>query len=160
MSDEQVVVAFSTAMADAVEHAGASTVTVDGRRRMPATGIGYASDLILTADHVVERDDDIIVTLADGTEASAAVVRRDPRSDLALLRLAPVGRAGVTVAEHVQEAARVGQVVLALGRPSSNGADHTSFSPMAAMCRRRWSVAIPRSTWRCSKLQPMGCRRP
>ena len=50
------LVAFSDALADAAEKAGASTVMVDARRRLPASGIAFNENLVLTADHVVERD--------------------------------------------------------------------------------------------------------
>lgn len=117
MADEQVLMAVSNAMADAVERADAATVMVDGRRRLPATGVGYAEDLVLTADHVVERDDDIRVGLPDGTTVSAEVAGRDPRSDLAVVRVDGT----VPVAKRVNVSARVGQVAIALGRPSLNG---------------------------------------
>lgn len=117
-NESNPLVALSDAMADAVSKAGAATVTVNARRRMPASGIGYASDLVLTADHVVERDEDIRVILPDGTEIGASVAGRDSGSDLALLRL---GQAGVAVAEKAPQDARVGQIVLALGRPSQAG---------------------------------------
>lgn len=118
VNDTNPLVALSDAMAKAVSLAGAATVTVNARRRMPASGIGYTSDLVLTADHVVERDEDIRVMLPDGSEMSASVAGRDPGSDLALLRLS---QAGVTVAEKAPQDARVGQIVLALGRPSPAG---------------------------------------
>ena len=52
--------AFSDALADAVASVGRSIVRVDGRHRQPASGIVWSSDgLIVTADHVVERDDDL-----------------------------------------------------------------------------------------------------
>ena len=110
--------ALSDAMAEAVARAGAATVTVDGRRRMPASGIAYAADLVLTAEHVVERDEDITVRLADGSSLAARIAGRDAGRDLALLRL---DKAALTPAEIVPEPARVGQLVLALGRPSSEG---------------------------------------
>lgn len=110
--------ALSNAMAEAVLKAGAATVLVNARRRMPASGIAIAADLVLTADHVVERDDEIKVTLPDGSEISASVAGRDAGSDLALLRLA---RPAAAPAELATEEARVGQIVLALGRPSSEG---------------------------------------
>src|SRR5690606_17473955 len=117
-SNENVLTALSDAMAAAVERAGAATVLVNARRRFPATGIGYASDLVLTADHVVERDEDISVVLPDGTETPATVAGRDPGSDLALLRLSG---ATVTPGETAPEEARIGQLVLALGRPTTTG---------------------------------------
>jgi serine protease DegQ len=110
--------ALSEAMAEAVEKAGMATVLVNGRRRMPASGIAYAADLILTADHVIEREEDIPVMLPDGSEAKASLAGRDPGSDLALLRLAG---GPAFAAEPAPEEARVGQLVLALGRPTGEG---------------------------------------
>ena len=113
-----VLVELSDALADAAEKAGKATVLVNARRRMPASGIAYASDLILTADHVVEREEGIKVILADGAEISARVAGRDAGSDLAVLKLE---RAGGAVAEATKSPARLGQIALALGRPSPDG---------------------------------------
>jgi S1-C subfamily serine protease len=115
-----VLVELSDALADAAEKAGNATVLVNARRRMPASGIIYASDLILTANHIMEREEGIKVMLANGTEISARVAGRDPGSDLAVLKLErPVGEE--TVAEVTKSAARLGQLALVLGRPSPNG---------------------------------------
>lgn len=115
---QNVLVELSDALADAAEKAGKATVLVNARRRMPASGIAYAADLILTADHVLEREEDIKVTLADGTEVAAKVAGRDAGSDLAVLRLE---RAVATPAEVTQSPARLGQIALVLGRPSRDG---------------------------------------
>jgi len=112
-----VLVELSNAMTEAVEKAGASTVLVNARRRIPATGIAYAADLILTASHVVEREEGITVKLNDGSDVAATVAGRDPGTDLALLRLE---QAVAKPAETAQDA-KVGQIVLALGRPSEAG---------------------------------------
>jgi S1-C subfamily serine protease len=112
-----VLVELSNAMAAAAEKAGASTVMVNARRRMPSSGIAYADNLVLTADHVVEREEGITVTLSDGTEISATLAGRDPGTDLALLRLE---RADAKPAKTT-EVAKIGQLVLALGRPSTEG---------------------------------------
>ncbi|HHX63926.1 MAG TPA: trypsin-like serine protease, partial [Chloroflexi bacterium] len=117
-SDRGVLVAFSDALADAVERAGEATVRVDARSRFAASGLAYADDLVLTADHVIERDEGIIVGRPDGTEVAADLVGRDPGSDLALLRLRE-GR--LLPAEPVTDEARVGQFTLALGRPTAEG---------------------------------------
>jgi S1-C subfamily serine protease len=92
-------------------------VLVNARRRMPASGVAFAADLILTANHVVEYDEDISVTLPDGSEVPAKLVGRDPGTDLAVLRLE---RAAATPAETAADA-KVGQFVLALGRPTTKG---------------------------------------
>src|SRR5512134_1112210 len=115
---QNVLVELSDALADAAEKAGKATVLVNARRRMPASGIVYAADLVLTADHIVEREDDIKVTLADGTELSAKVSGRDAGSDLAVLKLE---RAVENVAEVTKSPARLGQIALVLGRPTPDG---------------------------------------
>jgi len=119
MSNESnPLVALSNAMAAAVENAGAFTVMVDARRRMPASGIAYAADLVLTADHVVERDDDIHILLPNGDNVSASVAGRDPGDDLALLRLKDKS---LVAAQPAAQPASLGQIVLAVGRPSGEG---------------------------------------
>jgi len=108
---------LSNALTAAAETAGRSTVLVNARKRLPASGIVFAADLVLTADHVVQRDEDITVVLPDGNELAAKLAGRDSGSDLAVLRLE---KAVATPAERVDEA-KVGQIVLALGRPSLDG---------------------------------------
>jgi S1-C subfamily serine protease len=109
---------FSNALTTAVEKGGAATVLVDARRRYPASGIAYAADLVLTADHVVTREENLSVSTEEGKAYSVTIAGRDPGSDLALLRLA---EKGILPARVAQAEAKVGQLVLALGRPSSAG---------------------------------------
>ena len=112
------LVALSDAMADAVAQAGAATVLVDARRRMPASGIAYSTNLVLTADHVVEREEEIHILLPDGSQVNAVLAGRDPGSDLALLRLE---KEHLAAAKPAAQPGRVGQLALALGRPSAEG---------------------------------------
>ena len=108
---------FSNGLTSAVEKAGASTILVDARKRYPASGIAYAEDLILTADHVVTREDDIKAGLPDGKTLTATLAGRDPGSDLALLRLTEKALSPAKTSDDV----KVGQLVLALGRPKNAG---------------------------------------
>lgn len=108
---------FSKGLSAAVEKGGASTILVDARKRYPASGIAYSEDLILTADHVVTRDEDIKVLLPDGKSLAATIAGRDPGSDLAVLRLAEKALTAAKTSDDV----KVGQLVLALGRPNSEG---------------------------------------
>ncbi len=110
--------ALSDAMTEAVAKAGAATVLVNARRRFPASGIAFTPDLILTADHVVERDEDISVMLPDGSQVKATIAGRDPGNDLALLRL---DRPVALSAEPASQDPRVGQIALSLGRPTQEG---------------------------------------
>jgi len=109
---------LSKELEGAAAKAGAFTVLVDARKRFPASGIAMASDLVLTAEHVVARDADIKVQTAEGQVLPATIAGRDPGSDLAVLRVAEKVLPSATVSAS---GAKVGQVVLALGRPSSDG---------------------------------------
>ncbi len=109
---------FSKGLTAAVESGGASTVLVDGRRRYPASGIAYAEDLVLTADHVLTREENISIEGADGQTVAATIAGRDPGSDLAVLRL---GQRVLKPARTAEGLPKIGALVLALGRPSKAG---------------------------------------
>lgn len=130
---------LSDDMADLTEGAAPSVLRVDARRRLPATGIAWSEDLVVTAHHVVERDDDISIGLPDGGRANAELIGRDPRHDLALLRV----DAGLQAAQLAEaDSLRVGNLALALGRPrqrvkASLGVVSGLVTPGDARRRRR-----------------------
>lgn len=109
---------LSNAMADAVERAGAAVVQVNGRQRQSASGVVFAPNLILTADHVLEREDNLTVGTPDKRTLPAQFVGRDTSSDLAVLQVADLNINPITAG---QNAARVGQFILLVGRPSTDG---------------------------------------
>lgn len=119
-----VLESLSSDLANVVEAAGRSLVRIEARRRQTATGIVWSADgLIITAHHVVERDEKIRVGLPDGSVTEAALVGRDPTTDIAVLR---AQADGLTPAEWAElDTLRVGQLVLAVGRPEA--------SPQAAL---------------------------
>jgi S1-C subfamily serine protease len=123
MSTPDLLSVLSGQMADAVDRIRLTLVTVNGRPRQPASGIVYAPNYILTADHVVEREEDLKIQTDDGRTLAAQLVGRDPVSDLAVLRVADLG---IDPAAQSTDPARVGQLVLAVGRPSASG-------PMASL---------------------------
>jgi S1-C subfamily serine protease len=108
---------LSNAFSAAAEKAGQSIILVNARPRMPASGVAFSKELILTANHVVEQEEDITVILADGTQLNATLAGRDPGTDLAVLRL----EKGLANPAEKAEGAKIGQIVLALGRPSASG---------------------------------------
>jgi S1-C subfamily serine protease len=127
---------FSDGLAAAVEKAAQSTVTVDARGRIPATGIVWSADgEILTADHVIQRDESINVTLPDGTTHAAKVLGRDPGSDLALLKIE--GAKGLAVPEWA-EAVKVGNLIFAVGRPEDLQATLGSVVALGGPVRGRF----------------------
>lgn len=108
---------LSNQMADAVARVTPALVLVDGRQRQPASGIIYTQDLVLTADHVLEREENVTVQTIDKRTLPARLVGRDRTSDLAVLRVAGLNQA-VPVS---QEVARVGQLVMAVGYAPNEG---------------------------------------
>ncbi len=107
---------LSEGLARVVETAGASVVGVEAGRRARGTGLVWSADgLIVTAEHVVSHDDGIRVRLGDGRQIDAALVGRDPTTDIAVLR---VREAALPVPNWADPTSlRIGNLVLALGRP-------------------------------------------
>jgi len=107
---------LSNAMAALVEAAGPSIVRVEARDRVPASGVVWSNDgIIVTAHHIVERDDNIKIGLADGSTVNATLLGRDPNTDLAVLKAETSGLATATWVDAAD--LRVGHLMLALGRP-------------------------------------------
>jgi S1-C subfamily serine protease len=108
---------ISERLAGVVEAASRSVVRVEGRRGAPASGVAFAEDVVVTAHHVLEWDEDLAVGLPDGGTAEAHVVGRDPGTDLAALRVKGPALAPPAWSDPV--GTRVGHLVLALSRPGS-----------------------------------------
>lgn len=131
--------------APAVEVAGKGVVRVEGRRRVPASGVfGPGSSLVVTAQHVLRRDEGIRVGLPDGEVVEARLVGRDPSRDLGLLELsgasAPEGWAW-----GEGEGLAVGQIALAVGRPGRDlEASLGLVSALGGAWRRRGGATIDR----------------
>lgn len=109
---------LSTDLADATAAAARSVVAIHARRRIPASGILWRPGLVVATHHTVHKDEDVAVTLPDGSRTRAAVAGRDPATDLCLLRLDDDGDAVPATLAH--EPLRVGQLVLAVGRAGAD----------------------------------------
>jgi S1-C subfamily serine protease len=132
--------ALSDELAGAVQRASQAVVTVDARRQVAASGILWptGTGVVVTADHVVERDEDITIRYADGRKVSATVAGRDPGTDIAVLR--PADGGGPSPAELAPiDSVRIGNVVLALGRPGE-GATMATFGIVSAL-GGKWRTA-------------------
>jgi len=102
-------------VADLVEKISPSIVRVEAGHRFGGTGTAWSSDLVVTANHVVERDEDIEIGLDGDKTASATVVGRDESSNVALLRV--TGATLAPLAFRKLDGARVGDFVVAIARP-------------------------------------------
>src|SRR5918998_2381392 len=138
-----LLAALSDGMADAVAKVGKSVVRVNGRRRRPASGVVYAQNTVLTASHVLEREEDLSVVTGDGRTLPARFVGRDPSSDLAVLS---VGDLGVEAASPAEGEPRIGQLALAVGGPGRGEGPRASLGVVS-------SVGGPMRTWRGPRLE-------
>ncbi len=77
--------------------------------------------VIVTNDHVIGEADEIIAVLADRREFPARILGRDPRTDLAVLRIEVAGERLPALALRDSDEVEVGDVVLAIGNPFGVG---------------------------------------
>jgi S1-C subfamily serine protease len=111
----EVAEQFSESLAAVVERTAAAVVRVEGRRRGAASGVAWSEDVVVTAQHALEWDEDIAVGLPEGKADKATLAGRDPGTDLAVLR---VPGAGLTPAAWTDlDGLKVGHLVLAVSRP-------------------------------------------
>ena len=93
-----------------------------------AVGSGFIVDedgLVVTNNHVIEGATEIVVTLNDGTRHPAELVGRDPKTDLALLRIEtdkPLPYASFGDSDST----RTGDWVIAIGNPFGLGGTATT----------------------------------
>ena len=106
-----------------------------------ATGSGVLVDpkgYILTNNHVIENAQEIIVRLSDQRKFTAKLVGRDPKSDIAVLKVdapKPLPAAELGDSDHL----RVGQWAIAIGNPF--GLDRTvTVGIISATARTRVGV--------------------
>ena len=79
------------------------------------------SGLIVTNVHVIQGADDIKVSLADKREFEATLVLKDPRTDLAILRIKDTREKFPFLDFANSDVLEVGDVVLAIGNPFGVG---------------------------------------
>jgi serine protease Do len=95
-----------------------------GSMKTHALGSGMIIDtegLILTNNHVVEKADEIKIKTDAEKEYDAKVVGRDPKTDLALIRVTPDADFPKPVRLGNSDAIRVGDWVMAVGNPFGLG---------------------------------------
>ncbi|HEX3775368.1 MAG TPA: trypsin-like peptidase domain-containing protein, partial [Polyangiaceae bacterium] len=93
---------------------------LSGRRHVIGEGVGTAfvydpNGLIITNNHVIEEASEIYVIFGRKHEEKATVVGRDPRTDIAVLRVEEKGLPYLPLGDS--DALRVGDWVIAIGNP-------------------------------------------
>ena len=92
-------------------------------QKVSSLGSGFVVDpkgIIITNNHVIEEADEITVTFSDGAKLDAELIGRDPKTDLAVLKVSSKKRLPF-VSLGDSDKARVGDWVIAIGNPFGLG---------------------------------------
>jgi S1-C subfamily serine protease len=123
---------FSSALAEITANAASGIVAVHSPRSA-SSGFAWRPDLVVTADEALAEEGEVLVALPGGERRPAAIVGRDPSTDVALLRVE-----GATLTPQELSAAPVSAGALALVVGAAAGA------PLAAL----GAVALAGPAWR------------
>jgi serine protease Do len=119
-----------------------STVQVSstgGRRRGAGSGVIWSADgLIITNAHVA-HDSTARILMWDGSAHDAKLLHRDPRRDLASLKIEAAGLAAATPGDS--SALRVGELVIAIGNPMGFIGALTTGVVHSLPNRKQWVAA-------------------
>ncbi len=99
------------------------------QRPMVGLGSGFIIDkkgIIVTNNHVIEGADEITIIMSDQTEYKAELLGRDPKSDLAVLKIDPGKKELISVLWGDSDKARVGDWTIAIGNPLGLGGTVTT----------------------------------
>ena len=121
------LVTFSDHVAVLVERASASVVAVHAGGRWSSSGIHWRPGVIVTAEEVLERDEELAVMLPGGRKVAASLAGRDPSTDVAALRIEAQSLPVAATADA--GSLRPGHMILTVG--SFEGAPAASFGLVA-----------------------------
>lgn len=113
--------ALSDELAAAVERTGQSVIAVHARPRFSSSGVFWRPGIIVTAEHTIRREEEITVTLPNGSNAPAILAGSDAGTDVAVLRVEEAGSAP----PRAGSAPAPGNLVLAIGRSQDSGVNAT-----------------------------------
>ncbi len=98
------------------------------QRETQSVGSGVIVDAekgyLLTNNHVIEKADEVVVTLTDRRQLKATVVGADPDTDVAVLKVDPTDLTALPLADS--DKVLVGDFVVAIGNPFGLGQTVTS----------------------------------
>ena len=127
--------AANESLADVFERVARSVVVIratgtevragsEGRAGFKETGSGVlvsAEGKVLTAAHVVQGMDEIVVEFLDGTQVKANVIATQPDADLSVIRVASVPPSAGVATLADSDAVRIGDPVMVVGAPYGLG---------------------------------------
>ncbi len=96
-----------------------------GPRNVQSLGSGFVIDakegIVITNNHVIADADEIEVIFQDGEKIKAELIGRDPKTDIAVLKVDPGFHELKEVAFGNSDESRIGDIVLAIGNPFGLG---------------------------------------
>ena len=96
-------------------------------RKITSLGSGFIIDpsgIVVTNNHVIAEAEEITVTLADNTQLTAEIIGRDPKTDVALLKVKPE-KPLPALKFGDSDDARIGDWIMAIGNPYGLGGSVT-----------------------------------
>lgn len=101
-----------------------------GPRQVQSLGSGFVVDaeegIIITNNHVIADADEVVANFNDGSRVDAEIIGRDPKTDIAVLKIDPKAHPLKAVPFGDSDAMRVGDWVLAIGNPFGLGGTVTT----------------------------------
>ncbi|MEM0898815.1 MAG: Do family serine endopeptidase [Pseudomonadota bacterium] len=101
-----------------------------GNRPVQSLGSGFVIDaeegIIITNNHVIAEADEVTANFNDGDSLSAEIIGRDPKTDIAVLKVNPDEKELTAVPFGDSDVLRVGDWVLAIGNPFGLGGTVTA----------------------------------
>ncbi|TWH01079.1 serine protease Do [Mesorhizobium sp. J18] len=98
-------------------------------RQVQSLGSGFIIDadegIVVTNNHVIEGADQIAVNFSDGSKLNAELVGKDPKTDLAVLKIDATKKKLTAVKFGDSNAMRIGDWVMAIGNPFGLGGSVT-----------------------------------
>jgi S1-C subfamily serine protease len=115
---ENALIGLSNGLAELVRKVDPHIVSIRARRNYPSSGVIWNSEVVVTANHTIERDEEISISFADGTTAEATLVGREPGADLAVLKVQTTS--ALTPLSQTNEIG-AGELALVVGRSPDSG---------------------------------------
>ena len=112
--------ALSSELAAIVERSSRTAVAVHARPRFSSSGAFWRPGVVVTAEHTIRREEDITVTLPDGSNTAATLVGSDAGTDIAVLKVEAEG-----YVLPATGAPQPGNLALAIGRSEDSGVNAT-----------------------------------
>lgn len=116
---QEALVKLSDELTEIVHAIDPHVVSIQARRHYPSSGLRWNADVIVTASHTIEREEEVGISFADGTTAMATLAGRDPGTDLAVLKVESAPPA-LSQMGHGDEV-RAGELAVVVGRSPDSG---------------------------------------